>query len=120
MGSTLTTLLYNKLKTAAPYGNQLGSGAGPAERLDIGFKIDGFALGDANYPINPTLTLTNRSSQTLPGGTEHNEDLEYPGLYSRFANLIRGGRSDVDIDPLRLVADAFQRGRRESVEPFND
>lgn len=57
---------------------------------------------------------------SLPTGTEHNEDLEYPGLYSRFANLIRGGRSDVDIDPLRLVADAFLRGRRESVEAFYD
>ncbi|CCA90105.1 Gfo/Idh/MocA family protein [Novosphingobium sp. PP1Y] len=56
----------------------------------------------------------------LPNGTEHNEDLEYPGLYARFANLIRGGRSDVDLDPLRLVADAFLRGKRESVEPFHD
>ncbi|MBH9576245.1 chitinase C-terminal domain-containing protein [Inhella proteolytica] len=75
MGSTLTTLLYNKLKSAAPYGNQLGRAAGPAERIDLGFKIDGFALGDANYPINPTLTLTNRSSQTLPGGTEFSFDV---------------------------------------------
>ena len=57
---------------------------------------------------------------TLPSGTEHNEDLEYPGLYSRFANLIRGGRSDVDIDPFRLVADAFLRGHRQIVEPFHD
>ena len=57
---------------------------------------------------------------TLPSGTEHNEDLEYPGLYSRFANLIRGGRSDVDIDPFRLVADAFLRGERRIVEPFHD
>ncbi|MEW9856642.1 Gfo/Idh/MocA family protein [Novosphingobium sp. M1R2S20] len=57
---------------------------------------------------------------SLPSGTEHNEDLEYPGLYARFANLIRGGRSDVDIDPLRLVADAFLRGRRESVAAFHD
>ncbi|MCT2401186.1 Gfo/Idh/MocA family protein [Novosphingobium mangrovi (ex Huang et al. 2023)] len=57
---------------------------------------------------------------TTPTGTEHNEDLEYPGLYSRFANLIRGGRSDVDMDPFRLVADAFLRGRRETVEAFND
>lgn len=57
---------------------------------------------------------------STPSGTEHNEDLEYPGLYSRFANLIRGGRSDVDMDPFRLVADAFLRGRRETVAAFND
>jgi len=34
--------------------------------------------------------------------------------------LIREGRSEVDIDPLRLVADAFQLGRRDIVEAFHD
>lgn len=57
---------------------------------------------------------------SLPSGTERNRDLEYPGLYSRFAELIRSGRSDVDIGPLRLVADAFLLGRRNTVEPFHD
>ncbi len=57
---------------------------------------------------------------TLPSGTERNEDLEYAGLYARFANLIRGGRSDVDIAPLRLVADAFLRGKRVMVDEFHD
>ena len=56
----------------------------------------------------------------LPSGTEHSEDREYAGLYARFATLIATGRSDVDTDPLRLVADAFLRGRRETVEPFHD
>ena len=86
-----------------------------------------FVLGVALVPVMIVLydAGTLRLSQggavlSLPSGTEHNEDLEYPGLYSRFANLIRGGRSDVDIDPLRLVADAFLRGRRESVDAFYD
>ena len=57
---------------------------------------------------------------SLPGGTEHAEDHEYPGLYARFATLIRSGRSDVDASPLRLVADAFLRGDRVQVEPFVD
>ena len=57
---------------------------------------------------------------TLPSGTEHGEDIEYAGLYSRFSTLIRGGRSDVDTAPLRLVADAFLRGRRETTDPFHD
>ena len=57
---------------------------------------------------------------TLPTGTEHGDDIEYAGLYSRFATLIRGGRSDVDTAPLRLVADAFLRGRRETTDPFHD
>ncbi|MEC3912343.1 Gfo/Idh/MocA family oxidoreductase [Sphingobium sp. CR2-8] len=57
---------------------------------------------------------------TLPSGTEHGEDVEYAGLYARFATLIRGGRSDVDTSPLRLVADAFLRGRRETTQAFHD
>jgi D-galactose 1-dehydrogenase len=57
---------------------------------------------------------------TLPEGTESNEDEEYPGLYVRFASLIRGGRSEVDTQPFKLVADAFLRGTRIAVENFDD
>lgn len=57
---------------------------------------------------------------TLPTGTHTSEDREYAGLYARFAELIRGGTSDVDTAPLRLVADAFLRGQREIVEEFHD
>ncbi|HYE26976.1 MAG TPA: Gfo/Idh/MocA family oxidoreductase [Allosphingosinicella sp.] len=44
---------------------------------------------------------------------------EYPALYARFAELIEAGESEVDREPLRLVADAFLAGRRETVEPFD-
>ena len=57
---------------------------------------------------------------TLPSGTERRDDHEYPGLYARFATLVREKRSDVDVAPLRLVADAFLRGEREMVEAFED
>jgi D-galactose 1-dehydrogenase len=43
---------------------------------------------------------------------------EYPSLYARFADLVGAGESDVDREPLRIVADAFLVGRREIVEPF--
>lgn len=43
---------------------------------------------------------------------------EYAGLYRRLAGLIRTGASDVDVSPLRHVADAFLSGRRESAAPF--
>ena len=43
---------------------------------------------------------------------------EYPSLYARFAELVEAGESDVDREPLRIVADAFLVGRREIVEPF--
>ena len=48
------------------------------------------------------------------------KEQEYPGLYRRFAELARTGASDVDLAPLRLVADAFLLGRRHVVEPFED
>ena len=48
------------------------------------------------------------------------EEAEYRGLYRRFVELTATGTSDVDLTPLRLVADAFLLGRRQIVEPFED
>jgi D-galactose 1-dehydrogenase len=47
-------------------------------------------------------------------------EAEYGSLYDRFAGLVRAGRSDVDLAPLRHVADAFMRAERRSVAPFED
>ena len=43
---------------------------------------------------------------------------EYPSIYNRFAELIESGASEVDREPMRIVADAFMVGRRELTEPF--
>ena len=43
---------------------------------------------------------------------------EYPALYEHFAELVQARRSDVDIAPLQLVADAFLCGRRTEVAAF--
>lgn len=43
---------------------------------------------------------------------------EYPSLYSRFAELVAARESLVDIEPLRIVADAFLIGSRTEVAPF--
>jgi predicted dehydrogenase len=43
---------------------------------------------------------------------------EYPDIYRRFAELIDKRRSDVDVRPLRLVADCLLVGITERVEPF--
>jgi len=45
-------------------------------------------------------------------------EAEYPGLYGRFGDLIRAGKSEADVRPLALVADAFLVGTRELVEAF--
>lgn len=46
------------------------------------------------------------------------EEHEYPGLYARFAELIANRRSEVDVAPLRQVADAFLYGHRETTDAF--
>jgi len=43
---------------------------------------------------------------------------EYPSLYEHFHALIDQRTDDVDVRPLRLVADAFLLGRRVEVEAF--
>jgi D-galactose 1-dehydrogenase len=48
------------------------------------------------------------------------DDGEYPALYRHFADLLRSGRSDTDLQPLRLVADSFFVGSRQVAEPFID
>ncbi|SHK10093.1 Gfo/Idh/MocA family protein [Halomonas caseinilytica] len=45
---------------------------------------------------------------------------EYPGLYAHFHELLMTGRCDVDIAPLRHVADALMLGHRKTVAPFHD
>lgn len=41
---------------------------------------------------------------------------EYPDIYRRFVDLVDLGRSDVDVRPLRLVADCLLVGSRSEVE----
>lgn len=46
------------------------------------------------------------------------ENHEYARLYARFADLIKAQQSEVDLAPLRLVADAFLTGQHHSTDPF--
>ena len=45
---------------------------------------------------------------------------EYPALYAQFAALVGLRRSQVDVEPLRIVADAFMLAERTQVEAFTD
>ena len=47
-------------------------------------------------------------------------DREYPLIYRRFAELLRARESEVDASPLRIIADAFLVGKRETTDPFFD
>ena len=71
---------------------------------------------------NGRLILSKGGSQLFIDGTLAHEadEQEYPGLYARFAELIGQRQSEVDVAPLRHVADAFLLGRREMVDAFHD
>ena len=56
------------------------------------------------------LTIDGKSQETLGAG-------EYADIYRRFVDLIDERRSDVDVRPLRLVADCLLIGSRKSVAP---
>lgn len=60
-----------------------------------------------------TLTIGGEP-QALPA------EAEYPELYARFAALIAAGKSDVDVAPFRLVADAFLTGETSVTDAFED
>jgi len=78
---------------------------------DIEVATDGGTIllqsGGAKLQIN---------GETVVDGT----DREYPGIYAHFARLITERRSDVDLRPLRHVADAFMIGRHEITDAFHD
>lgn len=68
------------------------------------------------------LKLSHGGSKLFVGSTLTVEQPseEYERIYERFAGLVREGRSEVDHDPFRLVADSFLLGRRIVVDAFED
>jgi D-galactose 1-dehydrogenase len=69
-----------------------------------------------------SLTLSGGGARAIAGGEVLADaaEAEYRGIYRRFAELTATGTCDVDLTPLRLVADAFMLGRRRLVETFED
>jgi D-galactose 1-dehydrogenase len=104
---------------------ELGTGR-PGESLRAVF--DWRQTGEQTWDIaiatddGTNLTLSKGGSRLEIDGRLIVEEppAEYEGIYRRFDELLRQGRSEVDADPFRLVADAFMIGRRKSVEPFAD
>ena len=90
--------------------------------VDFDFRQTGPQTWDiaVETDAGPLLLSHGGATLTLAGRSERGEDREYAGLYARFAELIRDGRSDVDCAPLQLVSDALERGRVNRVDPFFD
>jgi D-galactose 1-dehydrogenase len=94
-------------------------------RIDMG--LDWLQTGPQTWDIRVetdggVLLLGSGGSRMEVDGqlVQEGKEAEYPGLYRRFAQLIREERSDIDVSPLRHVADAFMSGRRETVAAFNE
>jgi D-galactose 1-dehydrogenase len=93
--------------------------------MDLDFRQEGPQSWDIIVETDAgTLTLSRGGAElTIDGGEPPHtgEGLsggEYPGLYRRFAEIVRACDQDVDLSPLRLVADIFLRGRSNRVEDF--
>ncbi|MDE0969385.1 MAG: Gfo/Idh/MocA family oxidoreductase [Octadecabacter sp.] len=98
---------------------------------DVSAVFDWRQEGTQNWSIEATSTtgrmrLSDGGAKLEINGavvTSNDKDLngimgEYPRLYHKMAALIADGISDVDLAPLRHVADAFMMGRRIIVAPF--
>src|SRR5690606_25619955 len=79
---------------------------------DIELSTDGGELG-----LRMGGNILEINGQSVAG--ENSIMGEYPALYAHMAELIDEARSDVDLSPMVLVADAFTLGRRVTVEPFS-
>jgi predicted dehydrogenase len=102
--------------------------ASGADTGDLSADFDWRHSGDEAWDIRVetaagTLELREGGSKLLVDGeaiaTDHGAG-EYPSIYAAFADLIDERRSDMDVRPLRLVADAYLAGRHSFVEPFEE
>ncbi len=74
-GDTLMRSAYKNFLTAPPYGNAMPNRQLPSKTQDISVVVTGFKVGEQNIPINPKITLTNQTGNTLAGGIEFEFDV---------------------------------------------
>ena len=95
--------------------------------IDATAEFDWLHTGEQVWDINletdaGSLLLSKGGNEMQVDGKliKAGEDHEYPIIYQRFAELIAANKSDVDLAPMRHVADAFLLGKRHLVGPFYD
>ncbi|MCI4666451.1 MAG: Gfo/Idh/MocA family oxidoreductase [Neomegalonema sp.] len=98
---------------------------GAAITADFDFRQEGPQTWDIEVRTDQgVLTLKEGGAKLFIDGVERQDSetlaSEYASLYARFAQLLDEGRSDVDLAPLRHVADAFMLGRRIQTDAFYD
>lgn len=111
---------------AMPIAAEIGL-ASPAADGPIACTLDWRHQGEESWTID--LVCEEKKLSLTAGGSRLEIDGqaivtegrgEYPSIYARFAELIEGRTSEVDLEPLRIAADAFMAARRTTVEPFED
>ena len=94
--------------------------------MDLDFRQEGPQHWDIEVETDAGLLKLSNGGAVLSldqgGEIDEDGDLrgEYPSIYRKFGALIRAEVSDVDVAPLRLVADAFLCGRFQFVEEFHE
>ena len=113
-GAAMQGLLKNPLADGSTLGVSSGASLGAVLAIAFGITIP-------SLPFAGTMVLAMGGSElTLPGeGVQRADDREYFNLYTRFADLIERGESDVDLSPLRIVADAFLLAERDEGPAFD-
>jgi predicted dehydrogenase len=100
----------------------------PAAEGELSAELDWRHSGGEAWTID-IRTADGLSVKLLDGGSRLEIDgvaqgsnglAEYPSLYAQFVDLIDCRTSLVDLEPLRLTADAFLLGRRTLVDRFED
>ncbi|WP_421594685.1 Gfo/Idh/MocA family protein [Shinella sp. M27] len=98
-----------------------------AKGLDLKAEFDWRQTGKQSWDIvaqtdaGEMVLSEGGAKLSIDGKLVHDEpEQEYPMLYKRFAEIVKAGKSDVDLAPLRHVADAFMLGRRKFVDAFHD
>ncbi len=119
--ATLTFPSNRATPIAATLG--LAGGGGFPVTVDLDWRQEGPQTWEITVETSTgQLTLVDGGAAMRLDGTEVSRaaEREYPGIYRRFAGLIRAGQSDVDASPLRICADAFLLSTRLTTDAFHD
>ena len=100
---------------------RLGDQRGTAIHIELDFLQTGPQSWDIEIETDAGTLLMSKGGSVLHidgKAVVQAPDKEYSNLYAHFEKLIRERRSDVDVAPLQIVADAFMCGQRVTVAPF--
>lgn len=94
---------------------------GACMEVDLDFRQQGLQTWDIRVETDEASLILSMGGKHLSIAGVPSDTLgtpEYQAMYAHFAHLVSARECDVDVAPLRLVADAFLCGRRIEVAPF--